>query len=497
MLNYLSFVTKKNPEEKILILGDFNFNLLNHNNRKKDSMFVKEVKSYLEIVSLTDNWTCKSHNLNREETFSKIDWCLRTNISVTWEEVKDSIDWSDHKCFLGFCKFGKASKPRNQIIPNRVTSENITNGYLKNFKNSVDPLITLKKVSDSFPEKLSKFKTKLKIKDNFLIDLFNNNPNRTDALNSLYEHYRELINNNENKLFSKQNAEAYKFYERFTHYKNFERRDGEIVYRIKNDDGDIISDSKFVNKNLMQTFQEIHGVPTDNPVTLFSDLEPIALDQCKRIALKFNPKKGISYDALGGNLFKIHKKCSEEKTCKECFKKIKLIQNIWSKKFWENKENNSHFVCRLIALNKLFPEVPSRKDYRPIIVISQIIKCLELRLFEKLQSYQETRLNRKQVGFVSGCSIQTNLYRIFSLLRCRKNGYGVMLFIDFKNAYCMVDRTRLYEILSKKEILNHKEISLLKFIHSNLVVKLGEESCRTLRSVPQGSSLSPFLFNIF
>ena len=72
-----------------------------------------------------------------------------------------------------------------------------------------------------------------------------------------------------------------------------------------------------------------------------------------------------------------------------------------------------------------------------------------------------------------------------------------ILFVDFKSAYDNVKREKLYEILKDKNILNDVDIKLLKFIHSNLVITIGNESTKTNKGVPQGLTTSPLLYNIY
>jgi hypothetical protein len=55
----------------------------------------------------------------------------------------------------------------------------------------------------------------------------------------------------------------------------------------------------------------------------------------------------------------------------------------------------------------------------------------------------------------------------------------------------MVNRRILYKILKKKQILESKEISLLKYIDSYLMIGVGESLCMTETGVPQGSAISP------
>jgi len=110
--------------------------------------------------------------------------------------------------------------------------------------------------------------------------------------------------------------------------------------------------------------------------------------------------------------------------------------------------SNIHFESRLIPLNKLHPNIPSRKDLRPIIVTSPIVKLIEAALLPKLKDYLIKQLHPGQIGFVPGNGILVNIYRAIERIRKRTNigqrCYGV--FIDFNSAYNTID----HQILSRQ-----------------------------------------------
>jgi hypothetical protein len=55
---------------------------------------------------------------------------------------------------------------------------------------------------------------------------------------------------------------------------------------------------------------------------------------------------------------------------------------------------------RLIPLNKVWPDIPKPDEFRPIVVLSPLFKCLELRFLPKLRNYAVNKLDRNQIGFV-------------------------------------------------------------------------------------------------
>ncbi len=63
---------------------------------------------------------------------------------------------------------------------------------------------------------------------------------------------------------------------------------------------------------------------------------------------------------------------------------------------------NDIFRARLVPLNKVWPEIPSPDQFRPITVLSAMYKFIELRFLPKLNKYLKERLDKSQTGFVPG-----------------------------------------------------------------------------------------------
>jgi hypothetical protein len=78
--------------------------------------------------------------------------------------------------------------------------------------------------------------------------------------------------------------------------------------------------------------------------------------------------------------------------------------------------------------------MPESHEYRPIVVLSPVIKFLEGFLVKTLKKYCKERLNRHQYGFVPGLSIEECKERVLQeVARRRARAAGTaMAFVDFR-----------------------------------------------------------------
>ena len=110
--------------------------------------------------------------------------------------------------------------------------------------------------------------------------------------------------------------------------------------------------------------------------------------------------------------------------------------------------------ARLIPLNKVWPNIPSPDEFRPITVLSPIFKWMELRFIGTLNTYQKTRMKREQIGFVPEMSTLTNIRRLIYYMQAYKAvNRKILIFIDFKCAFNSINRNKLYDILLTKKVL--------------------------------------------
>jgi hypothetical protein len=324
----------------------------------------------------------------------------------------------------------------------------------------------------------------------------------------LKENFKCLITSIGNLRFSSQAKTAFWLLKTIYKYDSFEKAGGSIIRKVVKRNKTL--GFKETSKEIIEHYKSSHRekkqeLATKKNPTPFPELPNLERNEIKRIARNFSRDKAIAFDGFEDHLFRIHPKCSEaneQDECKECKQKIYFISEIWSKSYWSDKQSKKHMISRLIPLNKIHPKTPETHQYRPIVVTSPIVKMLESYVHKKLATYCKENIKKQQIGFAQGCSIHTNLFRlgneIYKNQRKRKGRKKIhMLFVDLKSAFDSVHRETLYKLLETRNILTNPEISLIKFIHENLKVELNGENCLTSKGVPQGSKISPLLFNIY
>ena len=216
----------------------------------------------------------------------------------------------------------------------------------------------------------------------------------------------------------------------------------------------------------------------------------------ERIIEKFSTGKAIAYDGISDILFSSRE---DDKKQTNVGKTAKKLRNLWRVPLHNYAVTQEMWDTRLIPLNKVFPNVPSRKDLRPIAVQSPLVKLLEGRFLQKLQEYLNFKLDRSQTGFIQKMGIHVNLTRALDRisLRTKQGKYVYGLFIDFSNAYNSIPHCLLFQKLRAKKVLEENEIEFLEQLYSRYRLRIGNERMKSNKGVAQGSVISPALFNIF
>ena len=84
-----------------------------------------------------------------------------------------------------------------------------------------------------------------------------------------------------------------------------------------------------------------------------------------------------------------------------------LLRDLWNRKTIESIPEI--FKARLVPLNKKWPDIPQKEDFRPIAIISHFYKFLELRFANKLLDYLSNHMDKRQTGFVREMGTTVNI----------------------------------------------------------------------------------------
>ena len=158
-----------------------------------------------------------------------------------------------------------------------------------------------------------------------------------------------------------------------------------------------------------------------------------------------------------------------------------------------------HLRARIIMLNKKKAGIPGLDDIRPIAVQNTILKIMEMNVAQEIKD-ASMKTSEHQFGFKPRRSCSMAIVKLFEYLKAlpkgnKKSAQGVML-VDFSKAYDRVDRNLLYLKMALAGI-KRETIDFVKSIHANTKIVIGTEEKEVNTGIPQGSVISPFLFNIF
>lgn len=177
-----------------------------------------------------------------------------------------------------------------------------------------------------------------------------------------------------------------------------------------------------------------------------------------------------------------------------------ILNTMTKEPLVDNRFTQLMLIDRLVCLNKCAGKkdpIPNKTQFRPIAVGSPGNKLHQAFIIEPLSKYMVEGLHRGQTGFVPGMGTLVNTYRLMKQVNERRLNkrccYG--LFIDFSSAYNTILHPLLYERL--KGILTDKQIQHLRAVNERIQTKLGKEEFHPTAGVEQGSTIGPFLFNIY
>ena len=471
-----------NELSQMIVAGDFNVN--GANNHDDNFIFLSKLCKQLGLrIELPPNPTRSTATLDFLICGKNVKIVNRRNV----------LSPSDHQAVRWELEIEFPKKPKTLKIPSKKTAEKITEKLLRNKEVTcsaifLDELVryrhdnrkNLKKIVSHKPRDTQLFEKLLALDD----------PSHTnDVIN---DHWKKKWIDTEHVRFSNDSKIAYKDLKTMLKYHLYEKRDGGIISNLQAEDGTIISEPDKVTKQLAKTIEEIQVdkdwafIRKDS----FPRLPIMKEDDLIGLLQNFATNKAISLDGLSGILF------NKENVARTA----KILKDLWSIDLSSIKGIEASFTSRLVSLNKVFPQIPTRKQMRPILVCSPLQKILEARFLPKLTSYLSEKMVTGQTGFVAGMGIDVNLCRAVWRIKTRTDKYGVPvfgLFVDFANAFNTVPHTALFQKLRLKKVLDEDEIQYLEALYANYRIRIGNKFIRYNKGVAQGSILSPALFNIF
>lgn len=482
-----------NEWKATIIIGDFNIDAQDSNSD------FKLMKSICKSMGMT------IHVPNENTTAtSKIDYII-TGSLFEIQQVRLYGSYgkvSDHKAINWTFNFKPLGKNTPITIPDRKIADMlsliaINDPKVKDSQDFLNHIIRERKRN-----KLMKTIKIKKNKEQKLLDTLLSLENSNQAQDIVNNYWSQQWRKTEETRFSEESKEAYNFLKRILKYNLIEKRDGAIIRHLLNDEGNLVTEQPEVDKELAKTMKEIQIDESWGWIEKkkFPKLPRIDATHMEDITNLLTSGKAVAFDAIADSLFKgiynregqLDKECPKAKT-------ISKLRNIWRVDLDNFLTAEDTWGSRLVALNKVFPQTPTRTQLRPIMIQSALIKLIEARFLPKLRDYLERKLDRSQTGFIPRMGIHVNLDRALSRIteRTKHNRACYGLFIDFQNAYNSVPLTLLFKKLRSKQIFDTDEVDYLEQLYARYRIRIGNSSLAFNRGLAQGSIISPALFNIF
>jgi len=479
-----------NEWRALMLIGDFNINASIDN--PDFQLLISASKSMGLNIWLTEENTTE---------ISRLDYVVAGSL-LTKEKYVTINSLSDHKAIAWDFKLSPISRPKSIFIPDRQLAADSTISAIKNtkIKDAQDFLVSMRELR-TYENVIREISGKWKRDMNLLDKLISIDDSRKTK-EVVDEYWNVQWKNTENVRFSEQSKLAYSELKRILKYNLFEKRDGGIINRLLDDNGTLITETDEVNNSLAKTIKEIQiedkwgWIAKKN----FPKLPRLNEKEMETIVNLISTGKAVAYDAISDDLF-LEERDKQGKLTKSCPKSNTIIKlrNLWRIELDTFLSDQDTWGTRLVPLNKVFPNNPTRTQLRPIMVQSALIKLLESRFLPKLRIYMLEKLHRSQTGFVSGMDIHVNLNRALDRICWRTHNsrpcFG--LFIDFSNAFNSVPQTLLFHKLRAKNIFEEEEIVYLEQLYNRYRIRIGDIIFSTNKGVAQGSLISPSLFNIF
>lgn len=200
--------------------------------------------------------------------------------------------------------------------------------------------------------------------------------------------------------------------------------------------------------------------------------------------------KSAGENGIPAEIFKYGGEGLQKRICK-------LIQKIWKEEKMPEGWKNS-IICPMYKKG----DKQACENYRGIALLDVVYKILARIIRKKLNHYQNQIVGEYQGGFKEGRGTTEQIFILKMIMnKSYEQNLGLhLMFIDFKQAYDSIDRSKMYNALINLEI----PVKIVKLIKMTL-----ENSCSSVttdgiisekfsikKGLKQGDPLSTVLFNI-
>ena len=268
--------------------------------------------------------------------------------------------------------------------------------------------------------------------------------------------------------------------------------------RVVTEEADKVEEfaSFFAEKSTRNDLLQERGVELNTPMENAEDLEtadePISIEEIKKALMELN-KRSPGPDEIHDEMLLNLPERGLEVLCK-------VFNRYWNEGIYPNEWKTSV----LIPVPKPGKPLSRIDSYRPIALTSAIGKLFERIIRERLNWALESRrqLSSMQFGFRPKRGTIDYMLKLTDNIHeaLEKKLILIAVFIDIEKAFDRVWREGMTTKLFMKEVGNRSKKVLESFLEDRIITaRLGNEESTgrpTNAGIPQGSVVSPTLFNI-
>jgi len=223
-------------------------------------------------------------------------------------------------------------------------------------------------------------------------------------------------------------------------------------------------------------------------------IKPTSVFEMKKLVKELKPKKSSGVDNISNFIIKKLPPAYLESFC-FCF-------NEWLKEGFFPEDWK---ISKIITLNKLKTGTPNPEQTSPISLFATHSKIYEKILLNRIQEWAGPNniVPHEQSGFRKGCSLQTRVLSIYQEIKNNLAGNipTLGIYVDYKKAYDLVWHKGLIVKLWRMQMpLEVLKILINWLENRSAYITFGNKKSETFRihiGLPQGSSLSPYIFIVY